>query len=84
MLELYWLTALSALSGLTLLVSCWTALRLRTRGVRATFTGTVDNTGATEGYGHFHEFSERNPDKYGDDKRHCIAPGCGEPKPEEA
>ncbi len=80
--ELYWLTALSALSGATLLVSCWTAFRLRTRGVRATFGSGTTSGSAVTSEAHEHEFSERNPDKYGDDKRHCIAPGCGEPKPD--
>ncbi len=79
--ELYWLAALSATCGLTLLVSCWIALRLRTRGVRATFNyGEATTSGAiTEP--HEHQFAEKNFAKYQDAKWHCSVDGCGEPHP---
>ncbi len=76
MLELYWLTALSALSGLTLLVSCWTAFRLRTRGVRAAFgSGTTSGSAVTTGP-HEHAYDTMLKDG----KWRCGI--CGEPKKE--
>ncbi len=75
MLELAWHIALSVLSGATLLVSCWTALRLRTRGIRATFdAGTTTGSGITTGpHEHFYDTM------HGDGKGwRCGI--CGEPK----
>ena len=70
--ELYWLIP-SALSGATLLVSCWTALRLRTRGVRPTFGKTIT---ATEPHEHAYDTM------VGDGKGWRCGQ-CGEPKEEE-
>ena len=77
MLELYWLAALSALSGATLLVSCWTALRLRTRGVTGPFSVGATTSGAiTEPHAHTYDTM------LGDGKGWRCGQ-CGEPKEEE-
>ncbi len=76
MLELACHIALSVLSGATLLVSCSTALRLRTRGVGATFNVGGTTSGAITGP-HEHAYDTM----LGDGKWRCGI--CGEPKPEE-
>ncbi len=78
MLELYWLAALSVLSGLTLLVSCWTALRLRTRGVRATFGSGTTSGSAVTSEAHEHAYDTMLGDGKG---WRCGI--CGEPKEED-
>ncbi len=74
--ELYWLIP-SAFSGATLLVTCWTAFRLRTRGVSASF-----GAGATTGGGvltepHVHAYDTMLSDGIW----RCGI--CGEPRPRE-
>ena len=84
--DLALLIASVALSGLSALGVGWLALRLRSRGVKASrVTITKGSFGSLFGTvleGHEHQFAEKNYGKYGDTKWHCTVDGCGEPAPE--
>ena len=78
-IELALLILTTIFSGASTLGLGWLILRLRSRGIMPGFSVSVGDWDAAA---HTHEFAERNPSKYGDDKRHCNVPGCGEPKPD--
>ena len=83
-IELALLILTTIFSGLSALGLGWLILRLRSRGIGAGTAGSrfTVSVGDWDAATHVHEFAERNPNKYGDDKRHCNVPGCGEPKPD--